>query len=68
MPLIPALGRQRYLDVCEFEASMAHRASFRTGSKATERKPKEKKEFKEQQNISIQANHQSPSPSFLSVH
>ena len=30
----------------EFEASLAHRASFRTGSKATQRNPKEKKTLK----------------------
>ena len=43
MPLFPALGRQRSLDLCEFEASLAHRACFRKGSKDTHRNPKEKK-------------------------
>ena len=37
MPLIPALGRQRQADVCEFKASLVYRVSFRTGSKATEK-------------------------------
>ena len=36
-PLIPALGRQRQLDLCEFKASLVFRASSRTGSKATEK-------------------------------
>ena len=30
MALIPALGRQRQADLCEFEASLVHRASSRT--------------------------------------
>jgi hypothetical protein len=29
-PLIPALGRQRQVDLCEFEASIVYRASART--------------------------------------
>ena len=37
MPLIPALGRQRHVDLCEFEASLGYRVSRRTGSKATEK-------------------------------
>ncbi|KAM7330605.1 hypothetical protein ACRRTK_009794 [Alexandromys fortis] len=45
--LIPALGRQRQADLCEFETSLVYRASARTGSKATEKpcleKPKNKK-------------------------
>ena len=35
-PLIPALGRQRPADLCEFQASLVYRVSSRTGSKATE--------------------------------
>ena len=38
MPLIPALGRQRQADVCEYEASLVYRASSRT-IKATLRNP-----------------------------
>ncbi|MGU7584773.1 hypothetical protein ACV24V_14795 [Enterococcus faecalis] len=38
-PLIPALGRQRQADLCEFEASLVSRASARIGSKATQRNP-----------------------------
>ena len=30
MPLIPALERQRQADLCEFEASLVCRVSFRT--------------------------------------
>ena len=50
MPLIPALGRQRQEDLCEFEASLVYTVSSRTGSIATEKpyleKPKkEKKEL-----------------------
>ena len=36
-PLIPALGRQRPVDLCEFEVSLVYRANFRTSSKATEK-------------------------------
>ena len=32
MPLIPALGRQRQMDLCEFEAGLVYRASSRTAS------------------------------------
>ena len=38
-PLFPALGRQRQVDLHEFEASLAYRTSCRTGSKATQRNP-----------------------------
>ena len=37
-PLVPALGKQRLVDLCEFEASVVYRVSSRTGSKATQRK------------------------------
>ena len=36
MPLIPALRRQRQVDLCEFEGSMVYRVSFRT-AKATQK-------------------------------
>ena len=38
MPLIPAFGRQRQADLCEFEDSMAYKSSSRS-SKATQRNP-----------------------------
>ena len=34
MPLIPAFRRLRQEDLCEFEASLVYRESFRTGSKS----------------------------------
>ena len=36
MTLIPAFGRQRLVDLWEFEVSLVYRASSRTGSKATQ--------------------------------
>ena len=38
MPLIPAFGRQRQVDVCEFKASLVYRVSSRT-TRATWRNP-----------------------------
>ena len=38
MPLIPALWRQRQVDLCEFKDSLVYRVSFRT-SRATQRNP-----------------------------
>jgi hypothetical protein len=38
MPLVPALGRQRQEDLCEFEASLVYRVSPRT-ARATQRNP-----------------------------
>ena len=32
-PLIPALGRQRLADLCEFEVSLVYRGSYRTAQK-----------------------------------
>ena len=46
MPLIPALGRQRQVDLCEFEVSLVSRASARIGSKSTQRNPVSKKKKK----------------------
>ena len=37
-PLIPALGKQRQEDLCEFEDSLVYRVSFRT-ARATQRNP-----------------------------
>ena len=39
MPLIPGLGRQRQVDLCEFEVSLVCRVSARIGSKARQRNP-----------------------------
>ena len=38
MPLIPALGRQRQVHLCEFKASLVYGASSRK-AKATQRNP-----------------------------
>ena len=38
MPLVPALGRQRQVGLCEFKAIMVYRASSRT-ARATQRNP-----------------------------
>jgi hypothetical protein len=45
MPLIPALGRQKQVDLCESEASLVYRASFRI-ARATERNYVSKKRKK----------------------
>jgi hypothetical protein len=45
MPLIPALGRQRQVDPCEFKAGLVYRASSRT-ARATQRNPVSKSQEK----------------------
>jgi hypothetical protein len=50
MPLIPVLRRQRQVDLCELEASLVYRVSFRIGSAVIERnlvlkKTKQNKKF-----------------------
>jgi hypothetical protein len=42
-PLIPALGRQRQEDLCEFKANLVYRASSRT-ARAIQRNPVSKKQ------------------------
>ena len=39
MPLSPALGRQRQLDLCEFKASLVYRVSSRIVRAVTQRNP-----------------------------
>ena len=54
IPLIPALGRQRQVDLCEFKASLVYRVVSRTArakqrnpvSKNQKKKKKEKKKPK----------------------
>ena len=36
-PSIPALERQKQVDLCEFEVSLVYRGNSRIGSKATEK-------------------------------
>ena len=47
MPLIPALGRQRQGDLCEFEVSLVYTASSRTARAVTQRNPVLKKQNRE---------------------
>ena len=47
-PLIPALGRQRQVDICEFKASLVYRVNSRTGSNATEKLEKQNKQTNKQ--------------------
>ena len=47
MPLIPALGRQRQIDLCEFEASLVYKASSRTARAVTTKNPVSKNKTKE---------------------
>ena len=44
-PLIPALSKQRKVDLCEFETSLVYRASSRT-ARATQRSPVSKNKKK----------------------
>ena len=44
MPFIPALGRQRQVDLCELAASLVYRESARTGTKARETLPQRERE------------------------
>jgi hypothetical protein len=44
MPSIPVLGRQKLVDLCEFEASLVYRVSSRTASAVTQRNPASKKQ------------------------
>ena len=43
-PLIPALGRQRQVDLCECEASLVYRTSSKTARAVTQRNPVSKTE------------------------
>ena len=44
--LIPALGRQRQTDLCEFKTSLVYRASMRTARAFTQRNPVLKNKIK----------------------
>ena len=44
MPLIPALGRKRQVNLCEFSASLVYKSSSRTVSAVTQRNPVLKKQ------------------------
>ena len=49
MPLVPALGRQRQVDHCEFEASLIYKLSSRTVRAVTQRNPILKKQKEKQE-------------------
>jgi hypothetical protein len=57
-PFIPALGRQRQADLCEFDASLVYKVSFRT-ARATQRNPVYKNQ-KNQSNKQTKKNHTNP--------
>ena len=59
MPLISALGRQRQMDFCEFEASLVYKVSART-ARATQR---ETLTLNEKINNNKQTNKQKNQPS-----
>ena len=44
--MVPALRRQRLADLCEFEANLVYRASFRT-ARAAQRNPDSKHKTKQ---------------------
>ena len=60
MPLIPAPGRQRQADLCEFKASLVYSTSSRTGFRTTQRNPvlKNKKEKQASKQIKKKPNKQ----------
>jgi hypothetical protein len=51
MSLIPALGKQRQVDLCEFEASLVYRVSSRTARATHREKPCLRKQKKEEEPI-----------------
>ena len=64
-PLIPALRRQRQVNLCEFEASLVYRTSSRTAKTVTQRNPvsKERRERKKERwpiNVSSNINQKCP--------
>ena len=46
MPVIPALRRQRQVDLCKFKASLVYSASSRTARTVTQTKPVSKNKMK----------------------
>ena len=51
MPLTPTLGRQRQVDLCELETSLAYRASSRIAKAITQRTPVLKNKNRQTKNI-----------------
>ena len=66
MPLIPALGRQKQVDLSEFKTNLVYKTSSRTDSKATQRnlvskkKNKNKKPKTTKQQQTNKNNHKNP--------
>ena len=52
MPVIPALGRKRQVDLCEFEASLVYNVSSRTARDVTQRNPDLKKQKANREKVS----------------
>ena len=48
-PLIPVLGRQRQVDLCDLEASLVYKASSRTARTITQRNSVSKQKQKQKQ-------------------
>ena len=46
MPLIPALGKQRQAELCEFKTSLVYKVSSRSAKAVTQRNPVSKNEKK----------------------
>ena len=55
MPLIPALGKQRQVDLCEFKASLVYQVSSRIARTVTQRNHVDKAKRKERKKKSILA-------------
>ena len=53
VPLIPAFGRQKQVELCEFEASLVYRTSSRTARAVTQRNPVSKQNKPPKTNIKV---------------
>ena len=51
MPLIPALEKQRQVDLCEFKASLVYRMSSQTARAVTKRNPDSKNQEKNMNSV-----------------
>jgi hypothetical protein len=56
VPLIPAFGRPRQVDLCEFGDSLVYRVSSRT-ARATQRDPVSKTNNNNNKNVRLTVNH-----------
>ena len=60
MPLIPALGRQRQADLCEFEANLFYKGSSRTAKAVTQESLSQKNKLKTKTTKNKQINNKKP--------